>query len=119
MKRRKNCPALMPRQARALWVTPFSQLPQQWGEDPWFWGEAWGKAALPGTAAGPHKASPPCSFLSIPTHPADTEESPPLPLKTAMVTLAAQEPTPGDDERLFLVGHLGFLHGSQDTCKAL
>ena len=80
---------------------------------------AWGKAALRGTAAGPCKASPPCSFLSTPTHPASTEESLPLLLKTAMVTLAAREPIPGDDECLFLVGHLGFLHGSQDMCKAL
>lgn len=114
-----NSPALIPRQARALWVIPFSQLAQHWGEDPWFWGEAWGKAALPGAAAGPCKASSPCSFLSTPAHPASTEESPPLPLKTAMATLAAREPIPWDDECLFLVGHLGVLHGSQDTREAL
>ena len=71
-----NSPTLVPGQARALWVAPFSQLPRHCGEDLRFWGEAPGKAVLPGAAAEPYKASPPSSFLSTPSHPSQQGREP-------------------------------------------
>lgn len=88
-----------------------------WGENPWFWAGV-GEATLPSQQLCPARPA-------IRSNPRAPQLSP-ANRKTAVLGLGdrsgdsglRRKSIPWDDECLFLSGALGFLHGSQDTCKS-